>query len=408
MAEPVYKIQHRRGTIESWTLADPVLGDGEIGVLSGTSLAKMGDGVTKWTLLPYFTHDLSDAPPVGGGSASPGTSLEVSRADHIHPLAPAEDFVKKSGDLFTGSPSVQIGTGAVQNLHAASIRVVNEGRTGYLLIKLPGPTAKSAMLDLIVRGYDYTNDVGSWRLDIGGYAYNASGWLGNKQSAFASGKFPGKLRRLPVAFLTKGSLGAREYAIAIGTTTTAWSNPFVVLDILAGYNGPDLVYQTGYTMSFTTDLTGWTTFQTITPETPYAPNAGGYRYMSHPAQSLANEVFVTTTGWTPVSGDYGNGIITYSNGSFTINESGLYDISWNCSFSPNMVGTRIAALNVNDTDRIIIRPGIAATGHASGVNSFQGYPFNAGNVLKLNAYQSSGAALNLSGLMSIRKVGELP
>lgn len=47
------QIQLRRGSASAWTIANPVLADGEIGVESDTDLFKIGDGLTAWTGLPY-------------------------------------------------------------------------------------------------------------------------------------------------------------------------------------------------------------------------------------------------------------------------------------------------------------------------------------------------------------------
>jgi hypothetical protein len=48
-------LQHKRGTAANWTLRNPVLAQGEFGLETDTSKLKIGDGVTAWTLLPYFS-----------------------------------------------------------------------------------------------------------------------------------------------------------------------------------------------------------------------------------------------------------------------------------------------------------------------------------------------------------------
>jgi len=47
-------MQQRRGTASQWTIADPVLAAGEIGVESDTAKFKIGDGVNTWSNLDYF------------------------------------------------------------------------------------------------------------------------------------------------------------------------------------------------------------------------------------------------------------------------------------------------------------------------------------------------------------------
>jgi hypothetical protein len=53
-------IQNRIDTAANWTLNDPILYLGEIGLESDTQRYKVGDGMTLWSELPYWN--------VGGGS----------------------------------------------------------------------------------------------------------------------------------------------------------------------------------------------------------------------------------------------------------------------------------------------------------------------------------------------------
>lgn len=46
------RMQQRRGLASEWAAANPVLADGEIGVVRDTKLIKVGDGVTTWNSLP--------------------------------------------------------------------------------------------------------------------------------------------------------------------------------------------------------------------------------------------------------------------------------------------------------------------------------------------------------------------
>lgn len=55
------RMQQRRGTAEQWTLANPVLGPGEIGFELDTNSFKIGDGVSTWDQLDYFENSVSIA-----------------------------------------------------------------------------------------------------------------------------------------------------------------------------------------------------------------------------------------------------------------------------------------------------------------------------------------------------------
>lgn len=49
-----YRIQFRRDTASNWTTNNPILLQGEFGYESDTGYAKIGDGGSSWTVLPYF------------------------------------------------------------------------------------------------------------------------------------------------------------------------------------------------------------------------------------------------------------------------------------------------------------------------------------------------------------------
>jgi Major tropism determinant N-terminal domain len=48
-------VQLRRGTTALWTLKNPILAEGEQGLEMDTQKFKIGDGVTRWVNLPYWT-----------------------------------------------------------------------------------------------------------------------------------------------------------------------------------------------------------------------------------------------------------------------------------------------------------------------------------------------------------------
>lgn len=50
---PHIQIQFRRDTSVSWTFANPILASGEMGIELDTKQFKIGDGTTRWSLLPY-------------------------------------------------------------------------------------------------------------------------------------------------------------------------------------------------------------------------------------------------------------------------------------------------------------------------------------------------------------------
>lgn len=61
------RIQLRRGDAAFWTDENPTLRQGEPGYEKDTHRMKIGDGVTPWRELAYFTAPGSYTPPGGGG-----------------------------------------------------------------------------------------------------------------------------------------------------------------------------------------------------------------------------------------------------------------------------------------------------------------------------------------------------
>lgn len=75
------QIQLRRGTASQWTTANPVLAQGEVGVETDTNKAKVGDGTTAWSSLPYFITPDTDTgitQLTGDVTAGPGNGSQAA------------------------------------------------------------------------------------------------------------------------------------------------------------------------------------------------------------------------------------------------------------------------------------------------------------------------------------------
>ena len=72
------QIQVRRDTVANWTSVDPILAQGEPGYETDTGLLKMGDGLTPWNSLSYFSDLLNPNGSVAlglfAGSTGQGTN----------------------------------------------------------------------------------------------------------------------------------------------------------------------------------------------------------------------------------------------------------------------------------------------------------------------------------------------
>lgn len=66
------KIQIRRDTSINWALVNPTLQQGELAYEIDTKKIKIGDGISSWTNLSYYTAAMSD---IDGGA--PGSKYIV-------------------------------------------------------------------------------------------------------------------------------------------------------------------------------------------------------------------------------------------------------------------------------------------------------------------------------------------
>ena len=85
------RIQIRRDNAAVWTLVNPVLADGEIGIEKDTGKAKIGDGVTAWSALSYWDFG-------GMFSAEPSWETITTAITLVHK---AQYFVDTSAGSFS-------------------------------------------------------------------------------------------------------------------------------------------------------------------------------------------------------------------------------------------------------------------------------------------------------------------
>lgn len=70
----------RRGDAAEWTSVNPVIGEGEAGFETDTGFLKVGDGVTAWNSLGYFSSGGSGVPN-GGLTGEVLTKLSNANGD---------------------------------------------------------------------------------------------------------------------------------------------------------------------------------------------------------------------------------------------------------------------------------------------------------------------------------------
>jgi hypothetical protein len=94
------RMQQRRGTSEQWTLANPILSEGEVGFETDNNQFKVGDGVSHWDDLAYFIN----ADGLGGTLGDYILLAEKGEADGVATLdaqgqVPAEQLGNATVDL---------------------------------------------------------------------------------------------------------------------------------------------------------------------------------------------------------------------------------------------------------------------------------------------------------------------
>jgi len=119
------QIQFRRGTAASWTSANTVLAEGEMGLETDTSLFKIGDGTTAWNSLAYGGFDgtatltqigISSGTDIGAAIADDDkialydTSVGANRrADASRVKTYVFNVIDAAGDLLVGTAADTVG-----------------------------------------------------------------------------------------------------------------------------------------------------------------------------------------------------------------------------------------------------------------------------------------------------------
>jgi hypothetical protein len=114
------RMQQRRGTAEQWTLANPILAEGEVGFEIDNNQFKLGDGVNRWDDLSYFRNSndvdeiLEDFIPLSEkGEANGVATLDVDGQ------VPADQLANATVDLSAYATETYVDT-AVTNLVASA------------------------------------------------------------------------------------------------------------------------------------------------------------------------------------------------------------------------------------------------------------------------------------------------
>ena len=135
------RMQQRRGVASQWASENPILGAGEIGFETDNNRFKIGDGLSNWTALDYFSN-ATDVDTAISAAISEVIDLAPETLDTLNEIAAAinddPDFfntiatnlgtkVSKAGDTMTGD--LTLPNDPTQNLHAATKQYVDQAET---------------------------------------------------------------------------------------------------------------------------------------------------------------------------------------------------------------------------------------------------------------------------------------
>ena len=106
-----FQIQLRRGTASEWTSANPTLAAGEFGYESDTSKLKIGDGLTAWSSLSYFSAGSGD---ITGVNITAGNGLDITQSNTTsgNYTATLSADLKANGGIVVDSTELAVDLGA--------------------------------------------------------------------------------------------------------------------------------------------------------------------------------------------------------------------------------------------------------------------------------------------------------
>lgn len=166
----LYTIQKRRAaTSSAWTTANPILEEGQWGIEINTGKAKLGDGATAWTGLPYFSNGALIAAQIAESTSTVFVMLESDQDESDIPVeTPFGTPVFRKGE----SALTIVGASGCLDLANAQFIDTGSGPMGALTDgELTGSQIKVYFPDFPLTRFDRTKTY-KWTI-----TYNGSGEL---------------------------------------------------------------------------------------------------------------------------------------------------------------------------------------------------------------------------------------
>lgn len=209
--------------------------------LSNLSLASPGD---RWGGIPYT--DVNGVMEIGKYIDFHETDAATS--DYDLRLTSSNGALVSSGPIASTGPFFRTNVTAYHLTNIKEYSVANNV-TGTLKITLP-VSWNSTMMRMRISGYEYFTGIGAWEVEVGGYNYTA-GWINTSATVLNPGPFGNNIRL---------AHDGTYCCILLGTTSTVWHYPKVVLSELSiGHGGySSLLWRSSdnYTIETITDESG--------------------------------------------------------------------------------------------------------------------------------------------------------
>ena len=176
------RMQQRRATSEQWGLANPVLGEGEIGWESDTNKFKIGDGINTWDDLAYFLDEdalggsIDDYVPLTQkGVANGVATLDVQGKVPSTQL----DIAEFAQDAVDSALTAGTGLTKTYNDNANTITVAVD--TASIATRAYVDTAVSNLVDSAPAALDTLNELAAALSDDATFATTVTNAIAGKQ-----------------------------------------------------------------------------------------------------------------------------------------------------------------------------------------------------------------------------------
>lgn len=220
------------------------------------NMLKRITGKTTWWTPPATTLEAANTHITAATGAHAATAISLTPTGDVSAATVQAGIAELAAEKLAKANSL---AGTIYHYRdIAAYSSASASITGTLKIMLPVGWVNSLM-NLDIKGFNYATAATNWQATLGGQNANTtSTWL--VPSAMLSPNCPFSSVRFGY------DTAAGKCCILLGTTSTIWQYPKVLVDAMVGHTSPD-TYGSGWSVSIITDETGITVSATPTVKT---------------------------------------------------------------------------------------------------------------------------------------------